>query len=359
MLMSSEDRTMLRKWILGVFAALAVAPIAVSAGERVLSINGNAQNDVWFISGEPSMVLNGFDLNSFGVQQPATIDRVSIAVHTPVPGQPIDVVIYQDANGGSPADATVAGRTTVDITQAGVFTAEFNPAITVTAPAVWVGFYLPVDFKFLSDTSGPSVLTYWAWTPGGRFDPANLGSASVLGPADGSAPVSITMTGKARITLEITGANGSTSAEATPSAPIVRQQPGAANANLAVLVAYPNCGAVLFDTGDEVVTWGDSINPQCREVPDWQSPAAPQGYTRRGVLYDLFFYKSSGLIPGRLDYEVTHCIRPAAEDLNTALIGLAYGAPRQWRILPTERFGDLVCAEVRHGGNLSIFLPPA
>jgi hypothetical protein len=77
------------------------------------------------------------------------------------------------------------------------------------------------------------------------------------------------------------------------------------------------------------------------------------------VLYDVFFYKSSGLISGRLDYEVTHCIRPAAEDLNTALIGLAYGAPRQWRILPTERFGDLVCAEVRHGGNLSVFLPPA
>jgi hypothetical protein len=26
-----------------------------------------------------------------------------------------------------------------------------------------------------------------------------------------------------------------------------------------------------------------------------------------------------------------------------------------WRILPTQRFGDLICAEVRFGGNLAFF----
>jgi len=321
----------------------------VLAGERVLSINSGDASSDWVISGEPSMVMNGFDLTAFGVGLPATIDRVSIAVDVPVPGSSIDVVIYQDANGGSPVDATVAGRTTVDITQAGTFTAVFPTPVTVSQPAVWVGFYLPVGFEFLADTSGSSVLTYWAWTPGGRFDVANLASAAVLGPADGSAPVNINMGGKARITLEITGAAGSTT-----SAP---QTASGGALNTAFLQQYAGCAAMSYDTGDELVSMLDEINLHCREVPTWQSPSAPLGYIRRGPLYDVQIYNQSGIVPGRLNIAVTHCIRPAAEDLNTAVIANAYGSPRSWHLLTTQRFGDLICAEVRHGGNLSYFVP--
>ena len=69
------------------------AALPVNAGERTLSVNGNDQNAVWFITGEASLVMNGFDLNASGIVLPAVIDRVSIAVDTPTPGVPIDVVI--------------------------------------------------------------------------------------------------------------------------------------------------------------------------------------------------------------------------------------------------------------------------
>ena len=324
--------------------------VSVKAGEETLSINGNNQNDLWFISGEASLVMNGFDLTAAGIALPAIIDRVSISVDTPTPGVPIDVVVYQDANGGSPVDATVAGQMQVDITQAGVFTATFPTPVTVTQPAVWVGFYLPVDFQFVADTSGSSVLTYWAWTSGARFDISNLASAQVLGPADGSAPVNIDMQGKARITLEITGAGGS------GASPVV-QTVGAANVNMNVLQTFAQCQALLWDTADEYTSYLDNLNVHCREVPGVQSPGSPEGYTRRGQLYDVQFWQQNGIVTGRLSIAVTHCVRPAAEDLDRALIGNAYGSPRTWRILPTQRFGDLVCAEIRRGGNLSYFVP--
>jgi hypothetical protein len=339
----------------GALFLILLIPIMVLAGERTLSINRNDQNAVWFITGEPSMILNGFDLTAFGVAQPAVIDRVSIAVDRPVPDQLIDVVIYQDANGGSPVDATVAGRTTVDITQSGVFTVTFPQPVTVTAPAVWVGFYLPVDFRFLADSSGPSVLTYWAWNPAGRFDPGNLASAAVLGPADGNAPVNINMNGIARITLEIT--SGTTPAGGTPVATVVGQFPGTETPNFAVMVLYPFCQAVSFDTADEVITYRDSINLICDEVNTWESPANPRGFVRRGPLYDIQVYTQYSILSQRLPTAVTHCIRPAPEDVGTAIIGNAFGAPRAWRLLPTARYGDVVCAEVFHGGNLSYFVP--
>ncbi len=351
---------MMKKFaFIGLLLGTVLLPLSVSAGERVLSINGNDQNAVWFISGEPSMILNGFDLAAAGITTPAVIDRASIAVQTPVPGSSIDVVIYQDANGGSPADATVAGRTTVDITQSGTFTAVFEPAVAITQPVVWVGFYLPVDFEFLADTSGTSVLTYWAWASGGRFDVNNLGSASVLGPADGSAPVNINMNGRARITVEVTpGTTPAPAANATPASNIITQTTGGSAANISYMVAYPECSGALYDTGDEVISFRNFINLHCREVPTWQAPAAPEHYTRRGTLYDVLFYTPySSILTQRLDIAVTHCIRPAAEDLDRALMGVAFGMPRQWRILPTERFNDLVCAEIFYGGNLSYFVP--
>lgn len=335
-------------------ALLTILPVA--AGDTVLTVNTTSDSTSWFISGEASLVMNGFDLNALGIARPAVIDKVSISVDSPTPGVPVEMVIYEDANGGSPSDATLAGRRQVDITASGVFTVTLDTPITINQPAVWIGFYLPVDFSFFADTSGSSVLTYWAWTPGGTFDLNNLSSAAVIGPADGSAPVSLNMNGKARITAEITGAVGSTAGATTAGA--ITQTAGASGVDLNVLATYPLCENALWDTADEFVSLSDSVNMHCREVPLWQSPANPDGYVRRGPLYDIIFYKDGGVVAaGRMDVAVTHCIRPEAGDLASAVIGNAFGVPRQWHILPSQRFGDLICAEVRRGGNLSYFVP--
>ncbi|MCC6613555.1 MAG: hypothetical protein IT320_08760 [Anaerolineae bacterium] len=340
--------------LLCVFIALLLVPLAVSAGEQTISINGDG-SAVWFVSGEQTLVMNGFDLLSFNVALPATIDRVSLAVDTPVPGSAVEVVIYEDANGGSPVDATLVGRTTVDIQQAGTFTATFPTPVTVTQRALWVGFYLPVNFRFLADTSGTSVLTYWAWTPSSTFDLANLSSAGVLGPADGTAPVNINLNGKARISFEVTS-----SPNATPGTPVAvpTQQTGPAGSDLSVMQTFPNCGQVLWDTADEFVTFRNDLDAYCTIEASWKSPASPQGYDRRGDLYDILFFRSGGnVLSDRLENQVTFCIRPAAADLPTAVIGVAWGSPRRWRIQPTLRFGDLICADIRRGGSLSYFVP--
>jgi hypothetical protein len=171
---------------------------------------------------------------------------VSISVNKPVPGGAVTAVVYQDTNGGSPVDATLVGQTSVNIASAGVFTAVFPTPVQVNAPVVWVGFYLPVNFEFLADQSGSSVLTYWAWTPGGTFDLTRLSSASVLGPANGTAPVNLNMNGIARITAEITGGAGSVTVTGTPGASVLGT-PGAVttqvastgNVDLSVLRGYP------------------------------------------------------------------------------------------------------------------------
>lgn len=340
---------MKRLFVVVLLCLLMLTALSISAQEQTLSLNGNSQNAVWFISGEASLVMNGFDLNAAGIALPATISAVSISVETPTPGTAVDVVIFQDANGGSPVDAALAGQTQVDITQAGVFTVNFPTPVTVSQPAVWVGFYLPVNFEFLADTSGSSVLTYWAWTPNGRFDVTNLVSAQVLGPSDGSAPVNIDMGGKARISLEIAAAGEGVNA--------VAQTIGAADVSMSVLQTFAECQALQWDTADEYVSYRDNLNVHCREVSSQYVAPAPEGYTRRGVAYDMQFYQQSGIVSGRLPIAVTHCIRPAAEDLDRALVGNAYGFPRTWRILPTQRYGDVVCAEIRRGGNLAYFVP--
>src|SRR5664279_3371702 len=132
----------------------------VSAGNQVLSNNSGNGNAPWHVSGEASLVITGFDLNALGIQRPAVIDKLSISVVTPVPASPVTVVVYQDANGGSPVDSTLAGSQQVNITSAGTFTVTLTTPITITQPVVWVGFYLPVGFAFNADTSGTSVLTY-------------------------------------------------------------------------------------------------------------------------------------------------------------------------------------------------------
>jgi hypothetical protein len=263
----------------------------------------------------------------------------------------VELVIYQDANGGSPVDAQLVASSTFTINSSGSFRAVLPTPVTVTQRAIWVGFYLPVDFSFFADTSGSSVLTYWGWTPGSTFTLSNLASAQVFGPADGSAPVNIDMNGKARITVEATGSN---------SGGFVSQEVGASGIDASVLTPYSGCPNLSYDTGDEFISLEDAVNLSCQITPSWQSPANPIGYARRGDLYDIVIFKSDGyVVYSRLDIAVTHCIRPAAEDLATAVIGNGYGAPRTWRILPTQRFGDLICAEVRYGGKISYFVPGA
>jgi hypothetical protein len=158
------------------------------------------------------------------------------------------------------------------------------------------------------------------------------------------------MGGIARITLGVTGGTG-------PAA--VTQTVAGGAADLSVLSSYPQCQALLWDTADERVSLGDEVNLHCREVTTQFAPSNPLGYVRRGALYDILIYKANGVVPQRLSAAVTHCIRPAPEDLATAVIGVTVGAPRTWLLLPTQRFGDLVCAEVFRVGNISYFVPGA
>ena len=323
--------------------------IPVAAGNQVLSDNSGDGNAAWHISGEASVVINGFDLNSLGIQRPAVIDKLSISVKTPIPGSAVTALVYQDANGGSPVDATLAGSQQVDITSAGTFTVTFTTPMTITQPVVWVGFNLPVGFSFFADTSGTSVLTYWAWTTGGTFDLSKLSTAQTLGPADGTAPVNINMNGKARITAEITGANSS----GTPTAGT--QTPNGGTVNLGIMAPYSGCGNVSYDTGDVASSLLSAIALSCTQVPIWQNPPVPAGYTFKGSLYDIIAFKDHGNVEKDFPIGITHCIIPDPNDIGNAVIGNAYGDPRAWHILTTVRFGNVVCAEVRHGGNLAYF----
>ena len=58
--------------LLVLLGLLSVLP--VSAGERVISVNSGDGNASWFISGEPSLVMNGFDLQSLGIAAAAVMD---------------------------------------------------------------------------------------------------------------------------------------------------------------------------------------------------------------------------------------------------------------------------------------------
>lgn len=337
---------------LGVFVLM---PTPASAGERLLTVNNGTGNEVFFVTGERTLVMNGFDLTPIDVLRPAYIDKVTIAVAQPV-GEPSIIVVYEDFNGGSPADARLAGRQELTITQAGPVTITLNEPIQVVAPVVWVGFYLPVDFRFYADTSGSSVLTYWAWTPGGSFDLDNLSSAQVLGPGDGSAPVNIDMGGKARITAEITSANPLLG---TPVFLSNFPTDGRPDSPIGELAEYPDCDGLFFDAADRAIAYDYSVGLECREVEVWQAPPTPNGWERRGSeVYDMSMFTDEGEIkPGVLPFFITHCIIPSQEERENALIGVAYGAPRAWRLLPTQRFNEYLCAEVPAGGNLAYFIP--
>lgn len=331
---------------------LGALALPLAAGDIVLNINTGSDSTVWFISGEPSLVMNGFDLTPLNLTLPAAIDRVSISVNTPVPGASIDLLIYEDSNGGSPIDARLVSQTQVDIRQPGVFTYQFPTPVTITQPVVWIGFYLPVDFRFLADTSGSSVLTYWAWTAGMRFNVNDLASAQILGPADGSAPVNINMNGKARITAEII------SGTQTGTGSTGQLQGG--QANLAILQVYPEagCDTLFRDTEDLNITLFGRYALSCELAWFGYSPPDPAGYVRQQLLYEITIFNDRGQsISGWLPEKVTHCIKPNPVDIDRAVIGHAYGVPRVWEIRPTLRYGDLVCADIGRGGFLSYFVP--
>ncbi|GIL12448.1 MAG: hypothetical protein BroJett038_11680 [Chloroflexota bacterium] len=359
---------MLKKslFLLVIAVLLGLPLLLVDAGDRVLSNNRGDESATWFITGEPTLVMNGFDLTPLNLPLPAVIDRVSLAVQTAVPGATVEVVVYQDANGGSPADAVLAGRTQVVINQPGVFTVTFPTPVSITQPVVWIGFYLPVDFVFLADKSGTSVLTYWAWTPGGRFDVANLASAQVLGPADGTAPVNINMGGIARITAEISSVVAGTPQTVTPGAtplpgtpgPVITQIIPVESVDLSVLGPYsPACETLYKDDEDIKITFRGELNIVCQAIWPGYAPPSPLGFSRKELLYDLMFFDANGVITGRLPEAVTHCIQANPVDIDMAVVGAAYGAPRRWELLPTLRVGNFICAEVWQGGNLSYFIP--
>ncbi len=348
---------------LTLFISLAISISGVSAGDVILSNNSGSGTAIWNIEGEPSLVMNGFDLTPLALPLPLALDAVSIDIETPVPGAAVEVVVFQDGNGGSPIDATLVGRTTVNINSAGVFRATFDTPLVISQPVVWVGFYMPVGFQFRSDTSGTSVLTWWAWSPGSGFDPGSLGTAGVLGPADGTAPVNINMNGVARITAELISSNANAQQPGS-TIPIGVQLVGDAATDMSPLVNYEYCGPVFYDREDIFVSSGDEFDLYCRaDVNVATNPTTifPNGdFERHGFLYDISAFGNYRFDQGdteRLRVAVTHCIRPRAEDLEQAVIGVAYGSPRSWHILPTVRFGELVCAEITHIGNLSYFVP--
>lgn len=335
------------------------------AGDIILSNNAGSDSDVFFIEGEPSMILNGFDLSPLGVSLPIALDAVSISVAQTVPGASIEVVIYEDGNGGSPIDANMVYRQTVAIEQVGsnrIVLAE--PAI-ISEPVVWVGFYLPVGFRFNADNSGTSVLTYWAWTPGGTFDVTSLGSAQVLGPADGTQPVGIDMGGVARISAELRPALGQ---EAVANAPVGVQIVPAQSQDTSIMEPYPFCSTLLYDPEDIIISADFSFTTACGVETEWnaptgiiQPPNTMLDLQRAGHLYEIsadipYDQLVEGAV-GTFPVPVTHCMRIIPGDLERAVIAETRGIPERWYVLPTVRFNDLVCAEVTTAGHLSYFLP--
>jgi len=337
-----------------------IATIISSNAQEIVLTNNGTGTSTWFISGEASLIINGFSVEDF--ERPVFLAIVSIDVQSPTPGQAVDVVVYQDANGGSPVDAELLGRSQVEIGQSGVFTASFETPLEITAPVVWAGFYLPVDFEFRADTSGTSVLTYWGWTPNSRFDLADLSTATVLGPGDGSAPVNIDMGGVAKITATIDSdgvideSSDDTTSESAPGQPTIRQVTTTGEGTTAVLVQYDICETLYYDRIDIDVTYRNNFRILCTITAEQLGLEIPEGYTRRGPIYDIIRFGGE-YANVTLPLGVTHCIAPPASDLGRAVFGLAAGSPRSWEILRSVRIDNFVCAEVRDSGYISYFVP--
>lgn len=350
------------------FVLFSVIALPASAGDVYLTNNRGSENAVFFIKDEPSLVINGFDLTPLGMDLPTALDAVSISVDAPVPGSIIDLVVYQDANGGSPIDATLVHRQSVSMNRPGVNRIELDRAAIITEPVVWVGFYLPVDFRFYADQSGSSTLTYWAWTPEGTFDLNSLANAAVLGPGDGTEPVEISMEGIARITAETRTPDYDETAAAFP---LTEQMATSSAQDTSLLRDYEDCHNLAYDPADNSISTTLSFPLHCRHADTYETPyqiANPPDQIlevdRRGQLYKLSTFLTDDQFvhgrPSQLPVRVTHCMRIAPDDLERAVIGEvreSETAGERWYILPTVRIGDAVCAEVSVANYLSYFVP--
>ena len=344
---------------------------SVEAGNITLNNNSGATSSSFFIEGEPTLVMNGFDLSSLITGGGVVLDTVTLAVQQPVPGRAIEIVIYEDDNGGSPVDASLIYQTQAFIETGGTAFITLPEPVRTSAPVIWVGFYLPTGFRFFADNSGSSVLSYWAWSPGTSFNLADLSSAQVLGASDGSAPVNIDMGGVARITAEVSPVNAlGLSGDGTNDAglPIGTQIEGG-DADLSLMSTYPFCGdRLLYDPQDVNFSARQRFTTHCRAdlgsfspgtfVNADDLPATVPSYERRGFFYEVFVNGETA--PGSSEemlVPVTHCLRPEQGEVPTAVMGVGYGAPRAWEILPTVRYGEWICAEVTHAGFISYFVP--
>ena len=148
---------------------LSISPVA--AGDIVLNINSGEESDVFWIEGEPSLVINGFDLSAYAEQMPLALDAVTLSVETPVPGGRVIVAIYEDATGGAPHDATLVYRQLASINSAGRRAHRAGKSPDLSRKVLHGSVFIcQFGFRFHADMSGESAYTWWAWTPGGTFD---------------------------------------------------------------------------------------------------------------------------------------------------------------------------------------------
>lgn len=341
------------------------------AGTITLNNNSGTTSSPFFIEGESTLVMNGFDLGPLNLNTGVAIDTVTIAVQQAVPSVPIQVVIYEDGNGGSPIDATLKYQTQVFIETGGTAFIELPEPVITSAPVIWVGFYLPSGFRFFADNAGSSVLTYWAWTPNSTFSLSDLSSAQIFGAANGTDPVGIDMGGVARITAEVTPLNeaGLSGDGFNEDGVPVGVQIDGGEADLSLLSNYPFCGdRLLYDPQDVNFSGNLRFTTHCRAdlgsfspgtfINDDELPATVPSYERRGFFYEVFVNGETATGSSeKMLVPVTHCLRPEQGEVPSAVIGVGYGAPRSWEILPTVRYGEWVCAEVTHAGFISYFVP--
>lgn len=345
---SAKTKAIVAGFVLTLLIVLAIAP--AGAGDIALSLNSGDENEVFWIEGEPSLVMNGFDLSTFADDLPVALDAVTLSVETPVPGGRVVVVVYDDATGGAPHDATLAYREVVSINESGNVRIALSEPAFVSETVAWVGFYLPVGFRFYADTSGASSLTYWGWTPGGPFDLSSPARAVVLGPGDGSAPVNIQMDGIARIGIELREA---TSLELARLAPLGQQVADDTGVDVSNFKEHHNCPGFLWDPASSALSLTCLVGSVVEAPVVIQD--APEGFIdvqREGTLYKLVA-DNYGVLPE----PVMHCIRVPEEHRETAVIGEARDIPERWYILPSVRYDDMVCADISFVNYVSYFLP--
>jgi hypothetical protein len=346
-------------------------PVVIPVQQTFLLSNntGDASTE-WVIEGEKTLIMNGFDVSVLTAPKPYTVDAVSIAV-TRGSGNPVGVIVYEDPNGGSPVDSRVIARTEVVLGATGVQRIALPTPAKTESSIIWIAFYLPVGFGFQADTSGASLLTYWAWTPGGEINTDNLDRAVVFGPSDGSAPVNLNINGIARITAELSGNVAITSGFTRESAPIGRQIVASEIPNLSLMQPYPYCSTLLFDPMDLGVSANGRFQLACRADILQNIPGALRNaddftegvktFEKGGYVYDVFSGNVTNPDPNGynqiLNPPITHCVIPPPEHRERAVLAVAYGQPKAWDVLPTVRYGDYICAELDHQGLVTYLLP--